>query len=253
MAMGITDWFKFDKDEEDEIKLFSNSQSKPKQKVADAKPAKKEAKRPENKAKETKQTAHDSEDEEDKFPIKCRAIVEMLGAPKEYIEKTLKDYIAVMKKTKELKVKSVDTSPTEQKDKLFSLFAEIEMEVKDVDTLVGFCFDYMPSSIEVFNPSHIVFKAHELSNFFNDLQSRLHKLDLAVKELRAQNSLLEKNAGLLLRNNILITLKDKSKDVKTLGKNVGIPSEQLEPFLKRMADEHWIRKVGDEYCLVKPT
>lgn len=242
--MGITDWFKLDKDEEDEIKLFSGPSGK-------QKTTKPEAKKTAS-AKKKSESRSAGKEEEQTYAIKCRAIVEMVGAPKEYIEKTLKDYIAVMKKTKGLKILKTSTSPTEPKSSMFALFAEIDMEVKDVEALVGFCFDYMPSSIEVYEPNQLVFNAFEINNFFTDLQGKLHKLDMMVKDLRAQNTLLEKNAGLLLRNNILITLKDKSKDLNTLAKNNGIPPAQLEPFLKKLIGEHWIKKVGDEYCLVKP-
>jgi len=181
----------------------------------------------------------------------CRTIIQIVGAPKEYIEKTLKEYVAKIRETKGIGVIKENFSDTEPQEKLFSIFVEIEMVVKDASTLAFFCYDYMPSSIEIIEPQTFNYRAADFAAFFNDLLSRLHTLDAIVKQYRAQNQILEKNAGLLLRNNILITLKEKEKNLKELSKNNGIPENQLKPFLDKIIIQGYIQKKKDKYSLVK--
>jgi len=179
--------------------------------------------------------------------LHAKVIVEVLGAPKEYVSKTLKQYTNKIKKEKGIEVLKLKISRPKETKKLFSTFADIEMLVKDASTLAFFCFDYMPSSIEVIDPTTFTYNAHDFSTFFNDLQARLHKLDMMVKNITAHNKNLLKNANLLLRNNMMIVLKEGEMDIEKLSKKVGIPKEQLEPFAEEIVQEGWIKKKGGKY------
>ncbi len=179
--------------------------------------------------------------------LHARVIVEVLGAPKEHVTKTLKQYVEKIKKEKHIDVIDIKISKPKEQKKLFSTFADIEMLVKDASALAYFCFDYMPSSIEIIDPTAFTYNAHDFSSFFNDLQARLHKIDMMVKNMTAQNKNLLRNANLLLRNNIMIVLKEGEMDIATLSKKVGIPKEQLEPFAEETVKEGWIKKKGDKY------
>ena len=80
--------------------------------------------------------------------IRCRAIIEVLGRPTGHVEETLKKYTESIKKDNELSVLSLTIKPAQAVDKdLFSSFAELELVLKGMPKLLGFCFDYMPSSI----------------------------------------------------------------------------------------------------------
>ncbi|HLC67155.1 MAG TPA: hypothetical protein VJK52_05950, partial [Candidatus Nanoarchaeia archaeon] len=169
--------------------------------------------------------------------IHCRIIVELLGGPKEYITETIEQYVQRIKEDDAHVVLATEIAPVEAQEKLWSTFAEIDLWVKDASTLAFLCFDYMPSSIEVIEPESLHYRAADFAAFFNDLQARLHKLDMIVKNLRAENKVLQINGSRLLRNNVLISLKEKDKDLNTLAKNVGLVPEQLEPFLDAMIKE----------------
>lgn len=183
--------------------------------------------------------------------LRVRTIVEMLGAPKEYVAKTLRDYIKKIEDNKDIILLNEKYAKPKKHEKLFSTFAELEMLVKDASTLAFFCFDYMPSSIEIIEPEKIVYRSTDFAAFFNDMQARLHRLDMVIKNLNAKQKVLETNAGLLLRNNILILLKDGAKDIAELSKGSGIPGEQLMRFIEKLISEGWLKEKNGKYLRVK--
>ena len=122
--------------------------------------------------------------------LTVRIIIEVLGSPKEHVEETM-NKIAEMVKKNHIVIDSV-IHEAKQMDKFWSTFAEMELKIKKVDDLVGFCFDFMPSSIEILEPSRIDTNNFEMNNLFNDLLARLHQYDMVVKNLSAQNKLLQK-------------------------------------------------------------
>ncbi len=179
--------------------------------------------------------------------IHSSVIVEMLGAPKDYIVKTLKLYVDKMKQDKETHIlNAVFSKPKKQKE-LFAVFVELDVMFKTPAQVVFFCFDYMPSSIEIIEPQHFVYKAHDFTAFFNDFISRLHRMDMLVKNMKAENRMLQINASKLLRNNIIISLHEKDKDIALLSRNVGIPEKQLEPILEVMITDGFVKKKGELY------
>lgn len=179
--------------------------------------------------------------------IHGRVIVEMLGAPKDYIEKTLKLYVDKMRKDPDLYIIDADfKKPKKQKD-MFHAFTELDMMFKDAAQIVFFCFDYMPSSIEIIEPQRFIYKAIDFAAFFNDFLARLHRMDMLVKNMKAENKMLQINASRLLRNNIIISLHEKDKDIKQLSRNVGIPEDQLDNILELMIQDGFIKKKGGSY------
>jgi len=187
----------------------------------------------------------------DKGYIRCSAIVEMMGAPKDYISKTLRSYIEKLKKNKNVVVIRENYAKPKKQESLYTTFVDLELMVRNASELAFFCFDYMPSSIEIIEPEKFHYDAADFAAFFNDMVARLHRLDAHLKTLKAKSQNLERNASLLLRNNILISLKQEDKNLDELAKNVGIPSQQLSPFLERLIREGWIKKSKKKYSLIK--
>ncbi|MFC1753144.1 hypothetical protein ACFL96_07080 [Thermoproteota archaeon] len=196
-----------------------------------------------------KKTAEKVSDLLDKGYLRCTAIVEMMGSPKEYLSKTMKNYVERLKQNKKLFIVNAKFAKPKKHETMFTSFVEIEMLVKNAAELVFFCFDGMPSSIEIIEPESIKYDTTEFAGFLNDMVARMHRLDAHIKTIKAKASLLEKNAGLLLRNNVMIVLKDGEKDIEEVGKNVGIPGDQLNPFLEKLISEGWIKKTKDKYSL----
>jgi len=190
--------------------------------------------------------------------IICRAIVEIVGKPKEHVEKAIHTVIDSAKEIKGLKViksdieevKSLkDEKLSKAEDKiqklsgeLFSTFAEIEFSATTLDVVASFCFDFLPSSLEIIEPERIDVNLQDVSKLMNDLLAKIHGADLAVKRLNFENAALRTNSKLLLRNMIIVSLKNKEKDLDNLAKAVGIPSDQLKPFVDSLIEEKFVKE-----------
>ena len=118
---------------------------------------------------------------------------------------------------------------------LVSSFADLEFLTKDTSALTFFCFDYMPSSVEIIAPENFTYRGVDFSAFFNDMTGRLHHIDRIVKDLAAKNKNLQRNANLLLRNLIIVTITESGpKKLTALSHVAGVPQKQLQPFLEEM-------------------
>jgi len=89
--------------------------------------------------------------------------------------------------------------PKEVKEGIWSMFADIELKVKDFPTIILILFDFMPSSIEILEPSTVTTDTIELSGAINDLVGKMHHLDAIAKKFYAANNALQrklKEAGI---------------------------------------------------------
>lgn len=183
--------------------------------------------------------------------IIARVIIEMLGAPKEHIEATLKDYIAQLGNDKKMEIIKQETVPAEPQDKLFSIFTEMDIKFDSANKLIDFCFDSMPSSVEILEPETINIDSARFASTLNDLQARIHNNDMIIKTLKAKGSLLDKNAKSVLDNFIKFILKDEPKDLDFISKNMGIKPDYLKPFLNEMIKKGKVVEKEDRYERVK--
>ena len=105
--------------------------------------------------------------------------MEIVGKPKEHIEKTMDMYLDKIKADKIWKLIKVDRPEAEKHEKeMFSVIAEVELEAKTTGDLVTFCYEYMPGSVEVLVPAELIYKAPEFTAFINDMQAKLHNVDM---------------------------------------------------------------------------
>jgi len=183
--------------------------------------------------------------------IRCKVIIEVLGKPKEHVEKSIRDYVDKIKKDPELVVMNADFSEAEEKEKLFAVFVELDIVIKGMPKLIGFCFDYMPSSIEITKPEEFAVKKSTIENFINDLQARLHNVDMIVKKQKNENTFLKKNLGKAVSNTILLSLATGGMTMENLSRATGIAEKELKVFLDDLIREDKIKKEDDMYSLVK--
>ena len=181
--------------------------------------------------------------------IRCRTIIEVLGKPKEYVENAIKEYTGHIKEDAELVVLNDDYSETKEQGKLWSKFVELDLIVKGTKKLISFCFEYMPSSIEVVKPEHLVMTNPELSNFLNDLQARLHNVDMVVKQMKAENDFIKLNMNAVLHNAVMICLKVSRLSLEQLSQVTGVDKKELEIFVEKLVKENKIKKENDVYSL----
>jgi len=176
--------------------------------------------------------------------IQTRAILEMLGAPKEYIEKTLKEYVQKLKK--DIQITKEDYAEAKEQGKMYSAFCELEIKFKNMLELLDFCFEALPSSIEIIEPEEIKQKSHDLTDFLNDLQSRLHEADMVVKSVRAQNKILDRNATAVLQN-FIIHLAKEPKTTEEMAKAVGLEPKEIKAFADKLTEKGVIKEENGKY------
>src|SRR3989338_5648551 len=178
--------------------------------------------------------------------IYARFILEILGAPKEYIEQTLKEYVAKLKK-EGVEIKKEKFEEAKPADKLFSTFAEIEAQFQDINDLLSFCFEALPSSVEIIEPLELKINAPQLTGFLNDLQARLHEADLIIKSTEAHNKILDLNATAVFNNFVTHLLKQGPKTEQELAEETGTTAKELKPFLKKLEQNNKIKFDGTIY------
>ena len=171
--------------------------------------------------------------------ILFRAVIEVLGRPEEHVEKSLKGFVDKLKKDEDFKVDSEDYAEIKKQDEqdLWAGFAEIEASTNNVDNLIRFCFDYMPSMIEIIEPKELKLTEMDVSHFLNSLQARLHNIDMIAKQVKFENNQLNKNMAGLLRNYLLVLLSSKGFDANQLSKLTGVNQDKLEDYLDKLIDE----------------
>ncbi|MBI2145533.1 hypothetical protein HYU18_04400 [Candidatus Woesearchaeota archaeon] len=185
----------------------------------------------------------------EKGALRLNAVIEIVGAPKEHVEDTLRLLLKQLREEKGVDVVGgkVHEPKPQGEGPFFTTFAELDVLLKDFSALVGMCFNYMPSSIEVVEPTQFKLAPSEFSSLFNDLLGRLHEVDMRLKNTNAANILLDKNLYNLLKNAVLLALGSGTKSISELSQKVGIASEQLEPFLGKFVEERILSKNGQYY------
>ena len=183
-----------------------------------------------------------------------RVILEVVGAPEEHVNNTLRLFVKNIKDSDDKYIVTKEEFENAEKtddEKFFTGFAELEILMKDFRALFEFCLDFMPSSIEIMEPEVFRFNANDYSLFTNELLGKLHQLDGIAKDLRAKVTLLEGNAAMLLRNNVLILLKQKERTLDELAKTSGTKADQLKLFLDKWVEDKIMTEKDGTYSIKK--
>jgi hypothetical protein len=121
--------------------------------------------------------------------IKAIMIIEVAGRPPQYLTDSLKAHVEKLNSIKGVRLvssKIAEARIIEEEKDLYTSFAEVEVETETLGKLMELVMDYMPSSVEIVEPSEICFNCHEASMLFNDLAGSLHKYDEIAKVARMQ-------------------------------------------------------------------
>ena len=183
--------------------------------------------------------------------ILTRVIIEIIGKPKEHIEKALRIVVEKIKEQKDIKVVEEKLFDAEKQEEMFSIFAELGVLFMDIETLVGFCFDFMPSSVEILDPEKLNFNSNEFAGLINDLLAKLHQMTLKVVQNNIEKKSLKKNMLNMLKNTVMILLSIKSMQLEQISKSSGINEKDLKPLLDSMVKENMINLKEEVYSLKK--
>lgn len=79
--------------------------------------------------------------------LRAAVIFEVVGKPKEHVEKTVKQYVEKIKKESDIKIlNEAYDEANEVKDDFFSAPAELEILVENVEKLTWLCVNFNSSS-----------------------------------------------------------------------------------------------------------
>lgn len=186
--------------------------------------------------------------------IVCRAVVEVLGKPKEHVKSSLQSYMEKLEGDERYTIKSKDIAEIKKQDEkqeLWTMFAELEFECKRVEDIIAFCFDYMPSIIEILEPSELKFTDEETSHFLNDMQAKLFQVDMVAKQLTMQNNHLQTNMAGLMKNFLTVLLGNNKLTLKQLATLTGVPENKIGDYLDKLIDLGEVEQEGEHYNLIK--
>jgi len=178
-------------------------------------------------------------------PVVARCIVEILGAPKEFIAKALQDHIEKVKQDG-VDIQVEKYAEPVQQDKLFSQFVELQIAFKDLKQLLDFCFDSMPSSVEIMSPEKLQLDMAVFEDFINDFQGKLHHTDMMLKGIQAQKQVLDRNALNILHNFIKYICR-APHSIDDLSKMLGISTEDLSTFVESLVKKGELKKEGQVF------
>ena len=187
----------------------------------------------------------------EKTHIRCKVIIEILGKPKEHVEKTLRMYVDKIKDDSDLIILNSEFSEAVEKEKLYAIFVELDMIIKGIPKLIAFCFDYMPSSIEISKPEEFVMRKSSVEDLINDLQARLHDVDMTVKRQKNENDFLKQNLNKSVSNIILISLASGNLNKGELSEVTGIHDKELDIFLEELLKGNKLKEEQGIYSLVR--
>lgn len=179
-----------------------------------------------------------------------------MGSPKEHIEKTIRHYVDKIEKDfKEIKVKdkyfeeAEESQESTENAKLYNVFAEVDLEINGIENLSYFCIDYMPSSVEIIEPEVFEYESRDFTGFINDLLAKLHQIGTQLKRLNVENKQMSKNAVVLIKNMVLILLKEREKTVEELSKQAGIEKEHIQKYLNVLEKDGKVVNNNGKYGL----
>ncbi|MBS3163551.1 hypothetical protein J4427_02570 [Candidatus Woesearchaeota archaeon] len=124
--------------------------------------------------------------------ITIKAIIEIAGFPEEHVKNTMNMVIENLGKEKGISILKKNIAPVEKVTQMWSNFAELELRISNFKELNDFCFNYMPSSIEIMDPIKLNINSNEVDDLLNDLLARLHNFTMFLKNLQAENIVLKR-------------------------------------------------------------
>lgn len=184
--------------------------------------------------------------------IHAAIIFELVGKPKEHIEKTIKAYIENVESQEDLIILDKEIEPAEEmEDHVFSTIADVKLLAKNLEKLTWLCINFTPASIELLGPEKMTLEQQDITHWMNDLLARLHEIGMVQKNLQGQHQILVKNFNAMTRNAIILAMKT-TNDIKTIGKSIGMSAEHTQKFIDALVQEGKIKEDKGKYQLNTP-
>ncbi len=119
--------------------------------------------------------------------IVVRFIIEVMGRPKEVVQKTLEKVCSFIEERHKIVSKEISDVSIVENSNLLSAFLEVEFEVRNFEELFLAILDFGPTVVEIIEPSKIVIDAGELQAVISDLITKLHNMSNKIQTLHTEN------------------------------------------------------------------
>ncbi|MEW6063164.1 MAG: hypothetical protein AB1571_02225 [Nanoarchaeota archaeon] len=129
--------------------------------------------------------------------ITINSIIEIAGFPEKHVSDTMKNVLDKLGQEKGIKIIKKSVAKVKKIKEIWSTFAELELEFDNIEKLFNFCFDYMPSSIEIIEPISVQSESNYISNVINDMLAKLHQYTMFISNLNAENKVLKNRLSAL--------------------------------------------------------
>src|SRR3989344_4990381 len=125
--------------------------------------------------------------------MKVQLIIEIMGRPAEHIKEALNTLVVRLGSEKGVNVLEKtyhEPMLIKESNDLFTAFAEVTAELETIENYLGILFAYMPSHIEIINPSKVTFPNYDLTELGNKIVQRLHEYDAITKNMITERNIL---------------------------------------------------------------
>ena len=122
--------------------------------------------------------------------ITAQLIIEIAGFPREHVDDVMGKLVENIKK--EYEVLNACVEEVKQVKELWCTFVDVRIVFKNLNQMTVFCFDYMPSSIDIIEPVKFNLESMEVNGLFNDLMGKIHHYDMLLKNFKALNEMLKR-------------------------------------------------------------
>ncbi|MFC1682094.1 hypothetical protein ACFL0X_00585 [Nanoarchaeota archaeon] len=120
-------------------------------------------------------------------------MIEVIGKPPEHLREMLNKIIENIGNEKGVvvKEKKVNESTLMKDSKEFYInFAEVEVEIEEMVSLLGLMLKYMPAHIEIIKPEKISLTNNDWNILLNEVALRLHQYDEVARVLQTEKKIL---------------------------------------------------------------
>ena len=125
--------------------------------------------------------------------IRILITMQVQGNDSKGVDRTLRKQIDdVFKLGKEIEARISKTDLVDESKNWHSQYAEVEILLKDPDTIFDILLDYMISSIEIIAPKELIIKSKTHQDRLNDLALKFRETEKTVLYLSAKNKILER-------------------------------------------------------------
>ena len=182
--------------------------------------------------------------------IYARLIFEIMGTPRENVEKAIRLLVEKLKTLDGVRVVVEKYFDPKKIEEMWSNFVEVELFLDNITTLVNMSVDFLPTSIEIIEPEHMSMPSREFGGVLNDLTVKLLKISNEYQTASVENHLIKKKMNTLISVIVLKSLSNSSKTMKELSNDIRIEEDDVKLFLDDLIKNNKVELKEDKYSLI---